>query len=36
VGSDAVEVFGGKTAGVPASAAEAVETEDSRGDDSGG
>lgn len=31
-GSDAVEEFGGKTAGAPAGAAEAVETDDSRGD----
>jgi flagellin len=35
-GSDAVEEFGGKTGGAPAGAAEAVETDDSRGDDSDG
>lgn len=31
-GSDAVEAFGGKTAGAPAAAAQAVDTADSRGD----
>lgn len=35
-GSDAVEEFGGKTAGAPAAAAQTVETADSRGDDSDG
>ena len=35
-GSDAVEEFGGKTGGATAGAAEAVETDDSRGDDSDG